>query len=125
MPATMVLPEVTQLRSLLEWIGETSVVDAFKITPGDAAGQEGVPHARLCQTQYFIFTSKTFPCYVPIPNPPSPEVENLRCFAFNVGPLFLRKASFALIVELLPITPAARRPQSFPPLLPFHRPAFR
>ena len=34
MPATMVLPEVTQLRSLLEWIGETSVVDAFKITPG-------------------------------------------------------------------------------------------
>jgi hypothetical protein len=52
-----------------------------------------------------------------------------RCFAFNVGPLFLRKASFALTVELLPITPVGRQPfnlpRSFPPLQPFHNLGFR
>jgi len=46
--------------------------------------------------------------------PPSSEVENLWCFAFNVGPLYLRKASFVLTVELLPITPAVRQPFSLP-----------
>jgi len=46
-------------------------------------------------------------------NPPSSEVENLRCSAFNVGPLFLRKASFALTVERPHITPAAH-PLSLP-----------
>jgi hypothetical protein len=47
-----------------------------------------------------------------------------RCFAFNVGPLYLRKASFALTVELLPITPAVHQPFTlprwFPPLRLIH-----
>lgn len=33
MPATIVPPEVTQPRVPAAWFGETSVVDAFKITP--------------------------------------------------------------------------------------------
>jgi hypothetical protein len=67
----------------------------------------------LCQTQSFDLYFENFSVLRSYTNPPSSEVENLRCSAFNVGPLFLRKASFALTVERPHITPAAH-PLSLP-----------